>query len=193
MSERIIHSEQRWDSIEEWAIAHGLTLEDALEGGVSQDDDGNIDLPRETWKALPPRETRDAELVCPRCGEPAGVCECPAEEVTRYRVDQAGRSGMRAFVTDTRTHEIVLTTGGPDRFVVADGIAAILNNSRTEVPVVRRPYVDPITRESIANLVNYSWASEEADIVQSEREGNDTEGHIFRDLERLQAWLEANR
>jgi hypothetical protein len=39
-------------SITEWAKDHGLTLEDALEVGVSQDDEGKIHIPREVWKWL---------------------------------------------------------------------------------------------------------------------------------------------
>ena len=41
-----------WESIEAWAEAHGLTLEDALADGVSQDDDGNIHIPDSTWEWL---------------------------------------------------------------------------------------------------------------------------------------------
>lgn len=34
-----------FDSIEDWAVAHGWELEDVLEEGVSQDDDGTIYVP----------------------------------------------------------------------------------------------------------------------------------------------------
>ena len=39
----------KWDSIEAWAVAHGLTLTEAVEEGVSQDDDGTIHVPTGLW------------------------------------------------------------------------------------------------------------------------------------------------
>lgn len=42
----------RYDTITDWAEELGLTLDEALEGGVSQDDDGTIQIPRELWKWL---------------------------------------------------------------------------------------------------------------------------------------------
>jgi len=53
----------------------------------------------------------------------------------RYEVCSAGRAGLTALIMDKRHHKIVLRLGGPDRFVVADTIAAVLNASPTEAPV----------------------------------------------------------
>lgn len=42
-----------YNSITEWAIEHGFTLEDALEAGVQSDDESdNIYVPRETYDQL---------------------------------------------------------------------------------------------------------------------------------------------
>ncbi len=38
-----------YDSIEEWANAHGFTLDDALDHGVYQDDGGTIWVPPLLW------------------------------------------------------------------------------------------------------------------------------------------------
>lgn len=38
-----------YDSIEAWAEGYGLTLDEALEAGVSQRDDGTIDAPPLVW------------------------------------------------------------------------------------------------------------------------------------------------
>lgn len=48
----------RWESITEWAEAHELTLEDALEAGVSQDNTGRIHIPDDVWDWLGPRIDR---------------------------------------------------------------------------------------------------------------------------------------
>jgi|LakMenEpi03Aug12_release.lakeMendotaPanAssembly.Ray.scaffolds.fasta_scaffold2051884_2 hypothetical protein len=39
-------------SITEWAESVGLSLEQALEGGVSEDDNGTVHIPRDVWKWL---------------------------------------------------------------------------------------------------------------------------------------------
>lgn len=41
---------KQYESIEEWAEVHGLTLDEALEVGVSQRDDGEIEAPRSVWR-----------------------------------------------------------------------------------------------------------------------------------------------
>lgn len=56
-----------WFSIEDWAEANGMTLEDALEEGISQDDNDVIQLPEDyNWKPSVPAdqyyETVDVEL-----------------------------------------------------------------------------------------------------------------------------------
>lgn len=62
----------------------------------------------------------------------------------RYTVHQSGRSGMKALVTDMRTHEIVLSLNGPDRFEVADAIARVLNASRSEDPIASSKYENEV-------------------------------------------------
>lgn len=38
-----------YESIEAWAKAHALTLNEALEVGVSQDEEGIVHVPDEVW------------------------------------------------------------------------------------------------------------------------------------------------
>jgi hypothetical protein len=46
-------------------------------------------------------------------------------------------------------------------------------------------------RDAVAEVVNYSWPSEERDYWEQLPE--DREGHVFESLRVLQAWLDANR
>jgi hypothetical protein len=54
----------------------------------------------------------------------------------RYRVDQSGRAGRAALVTDVSTNAVVMRIEGPDRFETAERVAAALNLSKTETPAV---------------------------------------------------------
>ena len=54
----------------------------------------------------------------------------------RYRVD-GGAWSLASLIVDTRTHESVLSLGGPDRFALAGQICELLNNSPTETPVTK--------------------------------------------------------
>jgi hypothetical protein len=47
--------------------------------------------------------------------------------------------------------------------------------------------MDESLRDALANLVNYNYADEERDA-----EENGMEGHIFADIQRLDAWLRSN-
>jgi hypothetical protein len=55
----------------------------------------------------------------------------------RYVV-HAGPSVLRAYVVDTVSQQVILTLQGPDRYAMADGVAAVLNSSAFEVPVAER-------------------------------------------------------
>lgn len=60
---------EEWESIEAWAKAHGLTLDDALSVGVSQNDDGAIHIPRELWKWLVANDRVPAEELLTVTGD----------------------------------------------------------------------------------------------------------------------------
>lgn len=51
------------------------------------------------------------------------------------------------------------------------------------------PDITPTILESVRALVDYNWADEKHDCEISEQEGNDTEGHIFQHLRRIDAYL----
>lgn len=47
------------------------------------------------------------------------------------------------------------------------------------------PY-DPL--EDLESLIDYNWADEEEDFDNQISEGNDTSGHVFHVLRRLNSW-----
>lgn len=68
----------QWQSIEDWAIANGMTLDDALEEGISQDDDDVIIIPDSyeypTITAEQYYDTVDVEIYI-SCENPSKVKE----------------------------------------------------------------------------------------------------------------------
>lgn len=90
----------QWWSIEDWATAHGMSLDDALGEGISQNDDDTIDIPENyRWRPLLAAneyyDTVDVELYL-SCEEPAKITE-----IVNFLLDEESAFRQR-FWEETR-------------------------------------------------------------------------------------------
>ena len=88
----------QWESIEDWAIANGMTLDDALEQGIWQNDDDVIVIPDSyeypTITAEQHYDTVDVEIYV-SCEDSSKV-----KEVTEFLLD-SGSDFMLLFAAET--------------------------------------------------------------------------------------------